>query len=156
MKKLLVLSVLCFTFHMASGQTNAVKANPIGLAFGIANAGYEFTTTDSQSLTISGLYFNISDITGIGAGAAYRYYFDEEAITGWHAGPSVGFFSLEDDFNTTATVFSFGGEVGHQWVFDSGFLVDVFGGLAYAAGGDDLSGFDAAAISLGVSIGYAW
>jgi hypothetical protein len=156
MKKLLLLSVLCLTFHMTSGQTSAVKANPIGLAFGIANAGYEFTTSDSNSVTVSGLYFNISDITGVGAGAEYRWYFDKEAITGWHAGPTVSFFSLEDVFDTSATVFSFGGQVGHQWVFDSGFLVDVFGGLAYAAGGDDLSGFNTAAISLGVSIGYAW
>lgn len=140
----------------AFGQSSAVKVNPVGLAFGFANAGYEFSTSDSQSATISGLYYDVSGISGFGVGAEYRFYFGGEALKGWHAGPSLGYLSLEDDFNTSASVFSFGGEVGHQWVWNSGFLVDVFAGLGFATGGDNLNGLDSTTIGIGVSLGYAW
>jgi len=140
----------------AFGQSSAVKVNPVGLAFGVANAGYEFSTSDSQSATISGLYYDVSGISGFGVGAEYRFYFGGEALKGWHAGPSLGYLSLEDDFNTSASVFSFGGEVGHQWVWNSGFLVDVFAGLGFATGGDNLNGLDSTTIGIGVSLGYAW
>ena len=140
----------------AFGQSSAVKVNPVGLAFGVANAGYEFSTSDSQTATISGLYYDVSGINGFGVGAEYRFYFGGEALKGWHAGPSLGYLSLEDDFNTSASVFSFGGEVGHQWVWNSGFLVDVFAGLGFATGGDNLNGLDSTTIGIGVSLGYAW
>ncbi|WP_296637633.1 DUF3575 domain-containing protein [Polaribacter sp.] len=149
---------LCFlVFNSTSAQTNAIKVNPLGLAFGVANAGYEFTTSDSQTATISGIYYGVPGIKGFGVGAEYRFYFStKEALKGWHAGPSVGYFSLEDDFNTSASVFSIGGEAGHQWVWDSGFLVDVFAGLGFVTGGDTLSGLNTTSAAIGVSIGYAW
>ena len=147
---------LCFVGQFSFGQNNVIKANPIGLAFGIANVGYEFSTTDSQSMTVSGLYFNIADIDGYGAGLGYRFYLDKEAITGWHLGPSIGYFKLEDLFDISASVFSVGAEVGHQWVFGEHFALDVFGGFVYNSGGDILSGFNATSGTLGVSIGYAW
>lgn len=156
MKRILVLGMLFLAFNSSNAQTNVIKANPLGLAFGIANAGYEFATNESQTLTISGIYFNVLDIKGLGAGAEYRFYFKGEAVRGWHAGPSIGYFSLEDDFNTKASVFSAGGEIGHQWVFGEHFALDVFAGLGFVTGGDDLSEFNSTATSLGVSIGYAW
>ena len=155
MKKIVFIFSM-FLALTAFGQSSAVKVNPVGLAFGVANAGYEFSTSDSQSATISGLYYDVSGISGFGVGAEYRFYFGGEALKGWHAGPSLGYLSLEDDFNTSASVFSFGGEVGHQWVWNSGFLVDVFAGLGFATGGDILNGLDSTTIGIGVSLGYAW
>ena len=156
MKRILILGMLLFAFNITNAQTNIVKANPLGLAFGIANAGYEFATTDSQTATISGIYFNILDIAGVGAGLEYRFYFGGEALKGWHAGPTVGYFSLEDDFNNSASVFSAGGEAGYQWIFGKHFALDLFAGYAAILGGDDLSGFNDSATSLGVNLGYAW
>jgi len=155
MKKIVFIFSM-FLALTAFGQSSAVKVNPVGLAFGVANAGYEFSTSDSQSATISGLYYDVSGISGFGVGAEYRFYFGGEVLNGWHAGPSLGYLSLEDDFNTSASVFSFGGEVGHQWVWNSGFLVDVFAGLGFATGGDNLNGLDSTTIGIGVSLGYAW
>lgn len=155
MKKIVFIFSM-FLALTAFGQSSAVKVNPVGLAFGVANAGYEFSTSDSQSATISGLYYDVSGISGFGVGAEYRFYFGGEALKGWHAGPSLGYLSLEDDFNTSASVFSFGGEVGHQWVWNSGFLVDVFAGLGFATGGDSLNGLDSTTIGIGISLGYAW
>lgn len=154
-KVLLVIAMVAFGFT-ANAQENVIKANPLGLAFGIANAGYEFTTTDSQSLTVSGVYYDVLGISGIGAGVEYRFYFDGTAIEGWHAGPSLGYLSLEDASKTSASVFSIGGEVGHQWIFGDHFALDLFAGLGYTAGGDDLSGLKSFGASLGLSVGYAW
>lgn len=156
MKRILILIIALISFSAINAQSSVIKANPLGLAVGVANAGYEFAMGESNSLTISGTYYKISDISGIGAGVEYRWYFGEEVLKGWHAGPSVGFFSLEDKANNKATVFNFGGEAGHQWIFDNNFVVDVFAGLGYISGGDKLAGLNATAISIGVSLGYAW
>jgi len=160
MKKLLLCAAIAVLgMTSVNAQEQAIKANPIGLAFGVANAGYEFSTNDNQTLTIAGLYYNISDVSGFGAGAEYRFYFSSgEALRGWHAGPSVGYFSLEDDFNNSAGFFSLGGEIGNQWVFGEHFVLDLFAGLGYIAGNsDDLAvSLSSASVSLGVSLGYAW
>lgn len=160
MKKLLLcIAIAVLGLSQVNGQEQAIKANPIGLAFGVANAGYEFSTNETQTLTISGLYYNISDVSGFGAGAEYRFYFSsDEALRGWHAGPSVGYFSLQDDFDNSAGFLSLGGEVGHQWIFGEHFVLDVFAGLGYVTGSsDDLAvSISSTAVSLGVALGYAW
>lgn len=141
------------------GQEQAIKANPIGLAFGVANAGYEFSTNDAQTATISALYYNISDVSGFGIGGEYRFYFSSgEALRSWHAGPSIGYFNLSDDFDNSSGFFSIGGEAGHQWIFGEHFLLDVFAGLSFIAGDSDSLSVtvDSLGVGLGVSIGYAW
>jgi len=98
-------------------------------------------------------------VSGFGPGAEYRFYFSSgEALKGWHAGPSLGYFSLSDDFNNSAGFFSLGGEVGHQWLLGEHFLIDLFAGLGYVTGSsDDLAVIvSSTAVSLGFSIGYAW
>ncbi len=105
------------------------------------------------------MYYNISDVSGFGAGAEYRFYFSSgEALRGWHAGPSAGYFSLEDDFNNSAGFFSIGGEVAHQWIFGEHFALDLFAGLGYVTGkSDNLAvSISSTAVSLGLSLGYAW
>lgn len=159
-KKCIVLTVftLVFTINL-SAQEQAIKANPIGLAFGVANAGYEFATSDAQTLTVAALYYNVSDVSGFGAGVEYRFYFSsDEALRGWHAGPSLGYFGLTDDFDNSAGFFSIGGEAGHQWIFGEHFLLDVFAGLSFVTGdSDSLSvSVDSLGVGLGVSLGYAW
>ena len=156
MKKIIILGMLLLSVSISKAQTKAVKANPLGFVFGIANAGFEFSTTDSQSLTISGIYFDVLGISGFGLGVDYRFYFDGEAISGWHAGPSVGYLSLEDEFNNSGNIFSIGGEVGHQWLFGEHFVLDLFVGYGFVSGGDELEGLNSTAGSIGLSIGYAW
>ena len=158
MKKLFLVVVAVLTFSFSNAQEQAIKANPIGLAFGIANAGYEFSVNDTQTVTISALYYDVSDVSGFGAGAEYRFYFVDEALRGWHAGPAVGFFSLEGSgllSDTTSTIFTIGGEAGHQWILGEHFVIDTFVGIGFASGGGDLN-VSGTAIGIGVSLGYAW
>lgn len=156
MKKLFFAIIAVCAINFTQAQENVVKANPIGLAFGIANVGYEFAVNDGQSISVAGLYYNRSSIKGLGAGVEYRFYFDGEVIRGWHAGPSVGYFSLEDDFNNSGSIFNVGGEVGHQWIFGKHFAVDVFAGLSYAVSNTNNLDVNSTNIGLGASIGYAW
>ncbi len=160
MRKLVLISFLCIgLFGTVKAQEQAIKANPIGLAFGVANVGYEFATNDAQTLTISGLYYNVSDISGFGIGGEYRFYFSsDQALRGWHAGPTAGYFGLSDDFDNSSGFFSIGGEAGHQWIFGEHFLVDVFAGLSFVSGSSDNFevSVNSVTVGLGVSLGYAW
>lgn len=156
MKKVFLIALALCSFSAINAQSNVFKVNPIGLAFGVANAGFEFKTKEDQSTMISAIYYNVSDISGVGIGAEHRFYFDGEALKGWHAGPSIGYLNLKDDFDDNANAFSIGAEAGHQWVFDSGFAIDAFAGLGFVVGGGDLSGFNSTSIGIGVALGYAW
>jgi len=156
MKKLFFTAIIAvFTMTSLSAQTQAVKINPIGAAFGLGNLGYEFSTNDSQSLTVSALYFKVGDFSGLGAGLEYKFYFEGEAITGWYAAPVGGFLSIKSN-NEKASIFTAGGEAGHQWVFGEHFALDVNAGYSAFFGGDNLSGFNGGGFTLGVAIGYAW
>ncbi|KPM30446.1 Hypothetical protein I595_3467 [Croceitalea dokdonensis DOKDO 023] len=160
MKKLFIVAVLGLgSFMTGHAQEHAIKANPIGLAFGIANAGYEFEVNESQSATVSGLFYNIGDANGFGIGAEYRFYFSsKDALNGWHAGPTAGYVSLSDDFDNSAGFLSVGGQAGHQWIFGEHFLLDVFAGLSFVTGDSDslAVSINSTAVGLGVSLGYAW
>jgi len=160
MKKLFLFAAIAVLgLTSVNAQDQAIKANPIGLAFGVANAGYEFSVKEDQTATVAGIYYSISEISGFGLGAEYRFYFSsKEALRGWHAGPSVGYLSLGDNFDNSASFFTIGGEIGHQWILGDHFLIDTFAGVGYLAGGaDDLQvSLSSTAITLGVSIGYAW
>ena len=68
-KRILILVVALISFSAVNSQTSVIKANPLGLAVGVANAGYEFTMGEKNSLTVSGTYYKVSDISGIGAGS---------------------------------------------------------------------------------------
>ena len=155
MKKILITLTFAIIGITVNAQQQAVKVNPIGLAFGVANAGYEYAVSKANTLTFSGIYFDQDNIDGFGVGSEYRFYFNKQAMRGWHAGPTASFLTLEDNANNSASVFGVGGEVGHQWILNQHFLVDTFAGLNFYSGGGDVD-VDGASFSLGVSLGYAW
>ncbi len=155
MKKIVFIFSI-FLALSAYSQNSAIKANPLGLAVGVLNASYEFGISDSNTISANFSYYDVSGVSGLGIGGEYRFYFGDEILKGWHAEPSANAFFLKDTLDTKATVFSLGATGGYQWVFGSGFLVDVFGGYNYFFGGDTLAGLDTGVPVLGASIGYAW
>ncbi len=161
MKKVFLISIL-LSFTFVEAQTNIVKVNPLGLAFGIANAGYEFTIADKQSITISGAYFkesgnqDVANVDGYGANVLYNFYFsaDKVAPKGFHIAPGIGVFFLSNSTDNLS-VLSLNATAGHQWILWEHFAIDVFAQYSYLTK-TSLSGVNSSNIGLGLSLGYAW
>ncbi|WP_299664557.1 hypothetical protein [uncultured Polaribacter sp.] len=74
MKKIL-FTLLIFTTVSIKSQNKVIKANPLGLAFGIANVGFEYSERENQSTTFSVLYYSKSDLKGFGVGLEKKILF---------------------------------------------------------------------------------
>ena len=135
-----------------NAQTTIIKANPLGLAFGIANFGVEFTGKRNQSTTISALYYSKSNTEGFGIGLEQRFYFSSNKLKGFHTGPSVGYLKLSDNYNDAFDVFSVGAEIGHQWFLNENFTIDIFSGVGFLIDNVELN----FSFGLGLSLGYAF
>jgi len=152
MKKITLLIFLYTLCIQINAQSKIIKANPLGLVFGIANLGVEFSGKKNQSTSIYALYYSRSDTKGFGIGLEQRFYFNSTQLKGFHAGPSIGYLKLNDNYNEDFNVFSLGAEIGHQWFLNKSFTIDVFSGVGFLIEniGMNLS------VGLGVSLGYAW
>lgn len=134
MKNTLIMLFTFFSFN-STAQNKIIKASPLGLAFGIANIGIEFSERKNQSTTFSALYYSKSDVSGIGVGLEKRFYFQtDEPLKGFHAGPSVGYLNLSNDSNDSMSVFSVAVEIGHQWLLSKNFIGDLFSGAVFFTG----------------------
>ena len=158
MKKLLfIVGVSMLLANTSNAQENAVKVNPIGLVFGIANAGYEFEVNDSQTVTVSGIYYGLTGISGFGIGGEYRFYLTDDSFRGWHAGPAVGYLGLSEKITDSSSgFFSIGGEGGHQWIVGENIVLDAFIGISVLTGSGNFSTLNTVSPTLGFSVGYAW
>lgn len=128
----------------SSGIENAIKLNPLAFLGGTDLLSYERALGDQTSILVSGALgnFTLGDFkyTFAGAGLQYRFYFTE-ALRGFYGGAiaDILFGNTErKDFLTTDTIVetkftAIGGGVklGHQWVWDNGFCLDLNLGLSY-------------------------
>jgi Protein of unknown function (DUF3575) len=186
MKKIILSMVALASFGFANAQENVVKVNPLSLLGGSDLVAYELKVSEKSSVMLGagagGFSFGGAKYSSIGAEVQYRYYFTE-ALKGWYAGGQVGFESgkVTTDFSgfsingssissstnseTKYTNFKAGGKAGYQWIFGSGFTLDLNLGLAYKtynyksdAGSSDFSGFKASGVlpTFAFALGYAF
>jgi hypothetical protein len=171
MKKILVVLVLGVMMLNANAQTNVIKFNPLGLAFGYVNLSYEKTLSTKAALQINASLTSLdllgTKYSGIGIGVDYRLYLSptKEAPRGMYFAPGLSFSSLTVENGSdkgTGSVFALKGVLGHQWVWKSGFSLDLYGGVSYYLNGDiSLNGtsygkFNGLMPALGVCVGYGW
>jgi hypothetical protein len=171
-KKALLLSVMVMALAMtANAQDNVIKTNPIGLAFGNFNVTYERVLNDKSSVLGSANFrfglFGI-DVFNFGLGAGYRYYFthaNKDVPTGFYVNPQAGFgfgsVTEEDVVDNSFTTFGIGAELGYQWAWTSGFVLDLGIGPNYTviSGDVDDVGFDSTSgilPSVTIAIGFAF
>lgn len=152
MKRIIFLLILTSICLKANAQNQIIKANPLGLVFGIANLGIEFSGKTNKSTTVSALYYAKSDTKGFGIGIEQRFYFNaNKSLKGFHAGPNAGYLRLSDNYNDNFNVFSIGAEIGYQWFLNKNFTVDLFSGANFLFNSNlQLS------LGVGLSLGYAW
>lgn len=171
MKKLFLISGLLLLMAgglRAQAYDNVIKTSPIGLAFGNFNATYERVISESSSVLVSANYFYQFlgvDVNTVGFGGAYRYYFThakKDVPTGFYVNPQLG-VSFGSSGDSSYGTFSIGAEVGYQWAWDSGFVLDLGIGPSYTnlTGDFEDIGFDAdggGAVlpSVTIAIGYAF
>jgi opacity protein-like surface antigen len=183
MKKLLFITVLAlFAIPNIQAQENAIKVNPLAILGGTDLVSYERALSDNTSGVISVGYggFKFGDVSykSIGGGLQYRYYFDE-ALKGWYLAASVGYQSGDveaetitiggssvdsDKFNFTAL--GVGVKAGYQWLWDSGFTLELNLGASYKSfkydfendSEENLYNFKASGVlpTFGFGLGYAF
>jgi hypothetical protein len=149
----------------APGYTSVIKTSPLALALGNFNATYENVLNERSALLFSANYIYQlfgADVNAGGVGAGYRHYFTykkKDVPTGFYVQPQVsagfgsGFYTL-----------GIGAELGYQWAWESGFVLDLGIGPQYTYlnfdEGDNDLGFDDDAGGIlpafTLAIGYAW
>ncbi len=165
MKKLFIsFALLCAVVSM-NAQKNVIKTNPFGLALGNFNLTYEKVLNTSSSVLFKGQYmFKLLglDVNLGGIGAGYRYYITnakKQVPTGFYINPqtSLSFGSVsESGTSYSATSFGIGAEIGYQWVWDSGFTLDLGIGPNYnVVSSEGVSG-NGIVPSATLAIGYAF
>lgn len=145
---------------------NIIKINPLGVLFGSFSMSYERLITPNSSLQFNANYGNINlfdiKIGTYGAGVDYRLYFSKNRIApeGFYFSPGVSYATLSID-DVSISAFELRGVAGYQWIWDSGFQLELFIGPNYTFV-DDISFADDTIIgeisgvngTIGFSIGY--
>ncbi len=159
---------------------NVIKINPFGALLGSYSMSYERVVTNKSTLQFDANYGDINlfglKINTFGVGAGYRFYFSKTKSVpeGFFVSPSIAYSNVSLYLTSTpadkVTVGTFEGGVvgGYQWIFDSGFQIDLFvgprfisvGSLSIPTESDDmelyLGELSGVGTKLGFSIGYCF
>lgn len=162
-------------FAQSDVQPNVIKINPLGAFFGSANLGFEHALNEQSSVVILPSFGMLKSAgfkyTTYGIGAEYRFYFTGSAPRGTYVAPGAnavfGTAKIEnsdgsDNSKTNITGFLAKAVIGHQWIWNSGFVLDLNGGVQYLdlkfkdKTGDfaNVNAFSGILPTLNVSIGY--
>ncbi len=145
MKKIILSAVAVMAFGFTNAQENIIKANPLSLIGGTDLVSFEHKIGDNTSLLVGvgvgGFKIGDSKYSNLGGEIQYRYYF-EEALKGFYAGGQAGYSAgkVKTEFGsifgssrseTNFGALKVGAKGGYQWVWGSGFSLDLNLGLAY-------------------------
>ena len=165
MKKVFfLLSFVLLIGLTTNAQKNVITTNPLALALGDVNLGYERALNSSSSVLIGGEYIN--NMLGVDVkmgelNLGYRYYFThikKEVPRGLYISPqaSIGLGKLSDQ---NATLLGAGAELGHQWIW-SGFTLNLGVGVFYynleCIKENETTRYYGLIPGLNVSVGYAF
>lgn len=141
MKKLnrLLLLMLIFTVPLFAG-TRVVHVNPVGLAFGVLNAGVEFVNPSGLNPVVdANFYLYSSDgwsTFGLGVAGGMRKYFSDDSGNGPYifGSGSVGIVSaklslLGESASTNTLLLNIAGGAGYQTIFNEKFVAGLEGGF---------------------------
>ncbi len=135
-----VAILFCSTAAFAqSEQPNVVKINPLGALVGLGSLSYERAISDKGSFVISptfGFYKSGGDKFSLyGVAAEYRVYFTGIAPEGTYFAPGIGgvIGKIKSDDGDRADVRGLSAKlvIGHQWIWNGGFTLDLNGGISY-------------------------
>jgi hypothetical protein len=182
MRKVLLFCTLVLCVSLANAQdgtpANVVKLNPLGFLFGAGSVAYERALNEKSSIVIApqfgGFKFGGIKYSSAGIGAQYRLYFSKTntAPEGFYAAPNVSYVggkikydAVDEDGNKEKDKFSsfgIGALAGKQWIFNSGFVIDLNAGFSYQSfnykNDEDVTGINLKGSGvfprLGFAVGY--
>jgi hypothetical protein len=174
MKKIILTAAAVFVFGFANAQENIIKANPLSILGGTDLLSFEHKIGDHTSAVLGlgygGFSIGGAKYTNMGAELQYRYYFNE-ALKGFYGGGQIGYsfgkVTMDDFLGGASEDIKFsaikvGAKGGYQWVWDSGFSLDLNLGLAFNnfkyADSTNSVGLKASGVlpNFGFGLGYAF
>lgn len=177
MKKTLLITLTLFSLasftSSAQDAKSAFKINPLSALLRTGSVFYEHKLSKKESFQLGAAYLGlkIEDVkfSGFSVTPEYRYYPKENALSGLYIGPYLRYQNLTvKDETSKGSYSSVGGGVvlGRQWVYKSGFVLDLFFGPSYNSGkvkADDgseepdvsVSAIDGFGIRTGILIGFS-
>lgn len=168
MKKLFLAGALAL-FGSMNAQQNSVKFNPLAVFGGSDMFTYERAVSEHSTIGVGAGFssYKITDVTynSVAGSVFYRYYFSE-VLKRWYANAGISYYSGKTTYDGSKDKYgSFGinGKMGYQWVWESGFTLDLNGGLVYRSynydnGATDSNIFKASGVgpAFGFALGYTW
>jgi len=143
MKKLLLPLSCIIAISVSAQQKNSLKVNPVSILVGGGSdlVSYERAMSEHSSLGISAGYgeFKIDSYkyNYFGGNTFYRYY-TKEVLHGLYFSGMIGigggktkYRNENKNMKDTYSALELGGLIGYQWLFDSGFTIDISGGASY-------------------------
>ena len=174
MKKILLAALTLLSMSFVKAQDNVIKVNPLAFFGGSDLVSYERKITDNISGLVGLGYSSFSlgsyKYTNYGSEIQGRYYF-KEALKGFYGGAQAGFnlgkATLDAGFITSDVSYTsirLGAKAGYQWIWNSGFALDLNFGFAYntysynADAGTSTAGLSGggARPNLGFGLGFAF
>jgi hypothetical protein len=155
-------------------EKNVLKVNTLSLILGSGSVFYERKLTDltSAQFGVGYLNYKIGDtkFNGLILTPEFKLYVRKNAIDGFYVSPYLRYnkFGYEvKDNSSKGSLTSFGGGIafGRQWIFQKGFMMDLFFGGHYTKASVDItSGTEPADITkiegfktrVGFAIGFAF
>lgn len=167
MKKMLILVFLIALGGVSMAQSRTIKTGPAGIPFGYVSICYEKALNDNSSFQLSLVPYNkVKDYDGtaFGAGIDYRVFITKkEVLKGFYISPGASFTfgnltETESAEEFQATAIHFTANLGYQWIWGNGFLVDLALGPKYSLGqGDNVaSEFDGTHPDVRFGVGFVF
>jgi len=175
MKKLLLCAVTALIFFNAKAQEvkNTIKINPLSALLSTGSVFYERKVNEGMSAQLGVAYTGVklddTKFSGLAITPEVRFYIKKHAPTGMYAAPFLKYQNYTvSDHTDKGSYTSFGGGalMGHQWVYNSGFTLDLFFGPSYNNGKykativtdepDIKGGIEGFGIRTGVAIGFGF
>jgi len=175
MRKLLLCAVTALTFFGAKAQEvqNTIKINPLSALIKTGSIFYERKVSDGMSaqlgIAYTGIKISDTKFTGLAITPEVRFYLKNNAPTGLYAAPFLRYqnYTVADGTDKGKyTSFGGGALMGYQWVYGSGFVLDLFFGPSYnngsykATSGVDepeiKGGIEGFGLRTGIAIGFGF
>jgi hypothetical protein len=156
-----------------STEKNVLKINTLSLVFMTGSVFYERKISDAMSAQLgfgyTSLKYKTTKFTGLILTPEVRIYPKKNAIDGFYVAPYFRYMNLSltvDNAKGTLSAIGGGLLIGHQWITDSGFTMDLFFGGHYgtsnvkATVGDatvfDTKLFSGSGVRAGFALGFAF